>query len=166
MKKIALLSDTHNSLDNRLFSHLSEVDEIWHAGDIGSLKITDTLKEYATIRAVYGNIDNAKIRSEFEETIIFKCEDVKVVMTHIGGYTGKYIKKIIPIIKHEKPNLFISGHSHILKVMYDKKYNLLHMNPGAIGNFGIHTVKTILCFNIDNNNIKNLKVIEFSRDNY
>ena len=163
MKSITLLSDTHDSLDKRFFSYFEEADEIWHAGDIGSLAIIDKLKEFATVKAVWGNIDNSTIRSELKEIILFRCEEVNVLMTHIGGYPGKYEKKILPIIELNKPKLFISGHSHILKVIYDQKHNLLHMNPGAIGNYGIHKVKTLLNFNIEGKEIKDLKVIEFNR---
>jgi len=163
MKSITLISDTHDSLDKRFYSYFKKADEIWHAGDIGSIAITDKLKKFATLKAVWGNIDNSIIRSEFKETILFRCEGINVLMTHIGGYPGKYDKKILPIIERNKPKLFISGHSHILKVIYDKEYNLLHMNPGAIGNYGIHKVKTLLNFNIEGEEIKNLKVIEFNR---
>lgn len=164
MKQIILLSDTHSTLDKRFFPHFDQADEIWHAGDIGNISISDQLKKFGLLRAVWGNIDNTKIRSEFKETICFECEQVKVLMTHIGGYPGKYSAKIHPVIKKEKPNLFISGHSHILKVIYDKNYKLLHMNPGAIGNYGIHKLKTILSFKIRDSEIKDLKVIEFKRN--
>jgi putative phosphoesterase len=163
MQSIVLLSDTHHTLDKRFFPHFKKADEIWHAGDIGDLSITDKLKEFAPIRGVWGNIDNKNIRSEFKERIYFKCEKVNVMMTHIGGYPGRYDKKILPIIEEAKPDLFISGHSHILKVMYDKKYEILHMNPGAIGDYGVHKVKTILSFKIEGKEIKDLKVIEFPR---
>ncbi len=163
MKQIVLLSDTHHTLDERFFPHFENADEIWHAGDIGSLEITDTLKKYATIRVVYGNIDDKIIRTEFKVILYFKCEKVNVIMTHIGGYPGRYDKKILPIIEQANPDLFICGHSHILKVMYDKKNQLLHMNPGAIGDYGIHKVKTILCFTIEGKEIKNLRVVEFPR---
>jgi hypothetical protein len=163
MKQIVLLSDTHHSLDERFFPHFENTDEIWHAGDIGSLEITDTLKKYAPIRVVYGNIDDKTIRTEFKANLYFKCEKVNVMMTHIGGYPGRYNKKILPIIEQSNPDLFICGHSHILKVMYDKKNQLLHMNPGAIGDYGIHKVKTILCFTIEGKEIKNLRVVEFPR---
>ena len=164
MKQIVLLSDTHHTLDNRFFPHFENADEIWHAGDIGSLEITDTLKKYSHIRAVYGNIDDKTIRTEFKANLYFKCEKVNVMMTHIGGYPGRYNKKILPIIEQANADLFICGHSHILKVMYDKKNQLLHMNPGAIGDFGIHKVKTILCFSIEGKEIKTLRVVEFPRD--
>ena len=163
MKQIILLSDTHHTLDERFFSHFKNADEIWHAGDIGGLEVTDKLKEFAPIRTVWGNIDNRTTRTEFKENLYFKCEKVNVMMTHIGGYPGRYDKKILPLIEQANADLFICGHSHILKVMYDKKNNLLHMNPGAIGDYGIHKVKTILSFNIKGKEIKDLKVIEFPR---
>ena len=163
MTQIVLLSDTHHTLDERFFPHFEKADEIWHAGDIGSFEITDTLKKYAPLRVVYGNIDDKTIRTEFKANLYFKCEKVNVMMTHIGGYPGRYDKKILPIIEQSNPDLFICGHSHILKVMYDKKNQLLHMNPGAIGDYGIHKVKTILCFTIEGKEIKNLRVVEFPR---
>ena len=163
MKKIILLSDTHNSLDKRFTKHFQNADEIWHAGDIGDIKIIDQLRMYAKVRAVWGNIDNHIIRSEFKENLFFKCEGMKVMMTHIGGYPGRYSKKIISIIEQANPDIFISGHSHILKVIYDKKNNLLHMNPGAMGDYGIHKVKTILSFIIEDEKVKTLNIIEFPR---
>ena len=163
MKKIILLSDTHNSLDKRFTKHFQKADEIWHSGDIGDIKIIDQLRMYAKVRAVWGNIDNHIIRSEFKENLFFKCEGMKVMMTHIGGYPGRYSKKIISIIEQANPDIFISGHSHILKVIYDKKNNLLHMNPGAMGDYGIHKVKTILSFTIEDEKVKNLNIIEFPR---
>ncbi|MBT6809331.1 MAG: metallophosphoesterase family protein [Flavobacteriales bacterium] len=163
MKKIILLSDSHHSLDERIFPHLKECDEIWHAGDIGDLKVTDKLKKYAPLRAVWGNVDSQKVRKEFRETTYFKCEELKVMMTHIGGYPGRYEKGVKEILEYKRPNLFISGHSHILKVMHDKKLDILHMNPGAIGNYGWHKVKTILAFNVEGKDIKDLRVIEFPR---
>ncbi len=163
MKEIILLSDTHHTLDERFFPHFEQADEIWHAGDIGDLSVTDKLRDFAPLRAVWGNIDDKTIRSTFKKDLYFKCEEVNVMMTHIGGYPGKYEKTLIPVIKQKKPDLFVCGHSHILKVMYDKKYETLHMNPGAIGNYGIHKVKTILKFKIEGKVIKDLKVIEFPR---
>ena len=163
MKKIILLSDTHHTLDERIFPHLETCDEIWHAGDIGKLEVTDQLKTFAPLRAVWGNIDDHSARKEFRKTTYFKCEQVKVMMTHIGGYPGRYSKGIKDILIRKQPNLFISGHSHILKVMHDKKLNILHMNPGAIGNYGWHKVKTILAFDVEGKDIKNLRVIEFTR---
>ena len=165
MKQIVLLSDTHHTLDKRFSAHFKKADQIWHAGDIGSLEVIDELREYAPVKAVWGNIDNQVIRSELKETIYFRCEDVKVMITHIGGYPSKYNKKTLPIIEQAHPDLFICGHSHILKVQYDKKNKLLHMNPGSIGDYGIHKVKTILCFSIEGEEIKDLRVVELPRLN-
>tara|TARA_B100000700_G_C14695111_1_gene691792 strand:+ start:192 stop:689 length:498 start_codon:yes stop_codon:yes gene_type:complete len=165
MQEIILLSDSHHTLDEKIFPHLEQCDEIWHAGDIGNIKIIDKLKEFAPVRAVWGNIDNHKIRNEFSNIIHFRCENLEVIMTHIGGYPGRYEKGIKKILESKKPDLFISGHSHILKVIHDKKLDILHMNPGAIGNYGIHNVKTMLKFNVEGKKIKNLKVIEFARNN-
>jgi len=164
MKKIALISDTHYTLDVRFLDYFNKADEIWHAGDIGDLKIIDELKKNSIIRAVHGNIDNYLIKAQFKSEIYFKCEEVNVLMTHIGGYPGKYNKNIICKIEKFRPDLFICGHSHILKVMYDKKYKLLHMNPGALGDYGQHKVKTLLYFIIDKKEIKELKVIEYPRN--
>ncbi len=163
MKVIGLLSDTHNFLDTRFISHLKRCDEIWHAGDIGSIEIAEKLKEIAPLKAVFGNIDSHKIRIEFPENQIFKCEEVDVWITHIGGYPGRYDRRVREGIYKNPPTLFICGHSHILKVMNDKKLGLLHMNPGAAGNSGLHKVKTMLRFTIDGKEIKNLEVIELER---
>ena len=163
MKKIILLSDTHSVLDERFLPHLEDADEIWHAGDIGDIKVLENLEKTTKVRAVYGNIDNHIIRSATKEFINFKCEEVNVLITHIGGYPGKYSKGIKEKIQKLRPKLFICGHSHILKVIFDKRFNLLHMNPGAAGNYGIHKVKTILKFKIDKENITDLKVIELKR---
>ena len=163
MMRIGLISDTHGYLDPKVEKYFKECDEIWHAGDIGSLQVTDQLKKIAPIRVVYGNIDNHKIRSHFKETLLFRCEQVKVMMTHIGGYPGRYAKGIKERLEEIQANLFICGHSHILKVMYDKSLKTMHMNPGSIGDYGIHKVKTILCFTIDGKEIKELRVVEFPR---
>lgn len=163
MKKIILLSDTHSALDKRFLPHLEDANEIWHAGDIGDIKVLEKLEKITKVRAVYGNIDNHIIRSATKEFINFKCEEVNVLITHIGGYPGKYAKGIKEKIQKLRPKLFICGHSHILKVIFDKKFNLLHMNPGAAGNYGIHKVKTILKFKIDKENITDLKIIELKR---
>ena len=163
MKKIILLSDTHSALDERFLPHLEDANEIWHAGDIGDIKVLENLEKTTKVRAVYGNIDNHIIRSATKEFINFKCEEVNVLITHIGGYPGKYTKGIKEKIQKLRPKLFICGHSHILKVIFDKRFNLLHMNPGAAGNYGIHKVKTILKFKIDKENITDLKVIELKR---
>ena len=164
MHQIILLSDTHNTLDQRFFTYFKNADEIWHAGDIGNITVTEKLKEFAPLRAVWGNIDDRKIRLHFEETLYFKCEEIRILMTHIGGYPNNYNKKILTVLKEKKPDIFISGHSHILKIIYDKKHKLLHMNPGAIGDYGIHKVKTILSFKIAGKLIKDLKVIELPRN--
>jgi len=163
MTRILLLSDTHSYLDDAILKHIHEADEVWHAGDIGDLKVTDTLKKLKPLRAVYGNIDDAEARSEFPLDNRFMCEDVTVLITHIGGYPGRYNPRIRKALHLDPPRLFISGHSHILKVMNDKKLKLLHMNPGAIGKHGFHKVRTMLKFEIDGAEIKNLSVVEYKR---
>ncbi len=160
MKKILLLSDTHSHIDERILHYAGEADEIWHAGDIGTTDISDELKKIKPLRAVYGNIDDAEIRKEFPLHQRFKCEGVDVWITHIGGYPGRYSPAIREQIKQDPPKLFISGHSHILKVMNDKNLRLLHMNPGAAGKQGFHKKRTMLRFKIDNENISDLEVIE------
>ena len=163
MRVIGLISDTHGFLDSRFTSHLQKCDEIWHAGDIGNLEIAEKLKEIAPLKAVFGNIDNHKIRLEFPENLRFMCEQVDVFITHIGGYPGRYEKRVKEQIQSKPPTLFICGHSHILKVMNDKKLGILHMNPGAAGNSGLHKVKTMLRFKIDGKNISGLEVVELER---
>ena len=163
MKKILLLSDTHSYLDNTILKHVKQADEVWHAGDIGDLKVTDTLKKLKPLRAVYGNIDDAKARLEFPLHNRFMCEKVEVWITHIGGYPGRYNPSIREEIKENPPKLFITGHSHILKVINDKKLGLLHMNPGAIGIHGFHKVRTMLRFEIDGDKIGKLEVVEIKR---
>lgn len=163
MKRILLLSDTHNYIDKSILKYIRKSDEVWHAGDIGNLQVTDTIKNLKPLRAVYGNIDNAEIRTEFPLQNRFMCEKVDVLMIHIGGYPGRYNPSIRPEIYSNPPRIFISGHSHILKVMNDKKTGLLHMNPGAIGKYGLHKVRTMLRFEIDGAKIENLEVIEFKR---
>ena len=163
MKKILLLSDTHNYIDADVIKYVKQADEVWHAGDIGDLKVTDTIKSLKPLRAVYGNIDNDKARIEFKEHNRFMCEAVDVWITHIGGYPNKYSVNIREVINQNPPDLFISGHSHILKVMPDKKLDLLHMNPGAIGIHGFHNVRTMLRFEIDGKKIQKLEVIEYKR---
>ena len=163
MKKISLLSDTHSVLDERFIPHLKDSDEIWHAGDIGSLVIYDKLNEISKVKAVYGNIDNHQIRITLASEVFFKCEGLNIYMTHIGGYPGKYSKTVKEKIEKTKPDIFICGHSHILKVMNDKINNLLFINPGAAGNHGIHQVKTIVQFIINKKKISDLKIIELKR---
>lgn len=160
MKKILLLSDTHSHIDDRILHYAGEADEVWHAGDIGDLKVTDELKALKPLKGVFGNIDNAEIRKEFPLNNRFKCEEVDVWITHIGGYPGKYSPGIREAIKKDPPKLFICGHSHILKVMNDKTLNLLHMNPGAAGKHGFHKKRTMLRFKIEGANISDLEIIE------
>ena len=163
MRIIGLISDTHGFLDSRFVSHLKKCDEIWHAGDIGSMEVAEKLKEIVPLKAVFGNIDNHKIRLEFPENLRFMCEKVDVFITHIGGYPGRYDKRVKEKLQTNPPTLFICGHSHILKVMNDKKLGILHMNPGAAGNSGLHKVKTMLRFKIDGKNISDLEVVELER---
>ena len=163
MKIIGLISDTHGFLDSRFTSYLKKCDEIWHAGDIGSMEVAEKLKEIAPLKAVFGNIDNHKIRLEFPENLRFMCEKVDVFITHIGGYPGRYDKRVKEKLQTNPPTLFICGHSHILKVINDKKLGILHMNPGAAGNSGLHKVKTMLRFKIDGKNISGLEVVELER---
>lgn len=164
MRKILLLSDTHSYIDDRILEYASQADEVWHAGDIGDIKVSETLKKTVPVfKAVYGNIDGTEIRKEFPLNLRFFCEKVDVWMTHIGGYPGKYAPIIREEIKLNPPKLFICGHSHILKVMNDKKLHLLHMNPGAIGIHGFHRVRTMLRFEVNQETIQNLEVIEFIR---
>ena len=162
MKRIGLLSDTHGCWDDRYLKYFDECDEIWHAGDIGSKEVMDRLMEFRPFRGVYGNIDGQDLRKILPEINSFHIEGANVLMKHIGGYPGKYdpaIKKIISSSTNS-PDLFISGHSHILKVKYDKDFRLLHINPGAAGKYGFHTVRTLVRFNINNGNFSNLEVIE------
>ncbi len=163
MKKILLLSDTHGYLDDIMLKYIKQADEVWHAGDIGTTSVTDEIKNHSRLRAVYGNIDGGELRKEFPEQLYFTIEGIKVFMIHIGGYPKRYSPKALKAIKKLSPDLFISGHSHILKVMYDKQYQLLHMNPGAAGKHGFHHVRTMLRFVIDKNKIKNLEVIELEK---
>ena len=163
MIKILLLSDTHSYIDEDILKYVKEADEVWHAGDIGDIGVTDAIKKLKPIKAVFGNIDNATIRTEFPEHNRFMCEEVDVWITHIGGYPKAYHPFIRETIKNNPPKLFICGHSHILKVMPDKSLNLLHMNPGAAGKHGFHKVRTMLRFTIDAAKIDNLEVIEFNK---
>lgn len=163
MKKILLLSDTHSHIDDAILKYVNQADEVWHAGDIGNLVVTDTIKKLKPLRAVYGNIDDDKARVEFPLNNRFFCEGVDVWITHIGGYPGKYNQAIRTKIQKNPPKLFICGHSHILKVQFDKTLNLLHMNPGAAGIYGFHQVRTMLRFEIDGEKIQNLEIIELSK---
>ncbi|WP_158841155.1 metallophosphoesterase family protein [Polaribacter sp. L3A8] len=163
MKKILLLSDTHSFIDTQILKFVKQADEVWHAGDIGNLDVTDTIKKLKPLRAVFGNIDGADARSEFSLDAKFEVEKVAVWMTHIGGYPNRYDLRIREEIKVNPPKIFISGHSHILKVQFDKKLNLLHLNPGAAGNHGFHKVRTMLRFELDNGEIKNMEIIELAK---
>ncbi|WP_458629034.1 metallophosphoesterase family protein [Winogradskyella sp. PC D3.3] len=161
MKKILLLSDTHSYMDEAILKHVKQADEVWHAGDIGDLNVTDQIKNLKPLKAVYGNIDDTKARAEFPLHNRFMCEDMDIWITHIGGYPPKYNHKVKEELSLNPPDIFITGHSHILKVMPDKKLDLLHMNPGAAGKHGFHKVRTMLRFKIEGKTIKDLEVIEF-----
>ncbi|WP_185206980.1 metallophosphoesterase family protein [Chryseobacterium sp. C3] len=160
MTKILLLSDSHSYIDDRILEYAGQADEIWHGGDFGSMDVIEQLEKIKPLKGVYGNIDNAKIRSEFPEVSRFMCENVEVLMIHIGGYPGKYTPLAKQEIAEKAPKLFISGHSHILKAMFDEKNNLLHLNPGACGKQGWHKMRTMMRFVIDDTEIKDLEVIE------
>jgi uncharacterized protein len=161
--KIGLLSDTHSYMDDRIIEHLSDCDEIWHAGDIGSLAVTDRLAGVAKVRAVYGNIDDHVVRTVFPENEIFEVDGLKVWMTHIGGRPGKYAKGISEQMKVVRPKLFICGHSHLLLVANDQRYGCLHMNPGAAGVHGVQQVRTMLRFRIEGGKPCYLEVIELGK---
>ncbi len=163
MKLIGLISDTHGWLHPRVFSFFSKCDEIWHAGDIGNIETIEKLKLFKPVRAVYGNIDGGSLRLEYNEYEVFTIEGVKVVLIHIGGYPGRYSRLAQQLVLQHKPKLFISGHSHILKVIPDNKNNLLHINPGAAGNSGLHKVITLVRFIINDDNITDLEVLEIDR---
>jgi uncharacterized protein len=163
MPRIGLLSDTHSTINPRILDFFSTCDEIWHAGDIGNIETADRLSVLKPLKAVYGNIDGTELRKSYPKNLIFWCEQVKVLITHIGGYPGRYEKEVRQLIAIEKPALFICGHSHILKVMYDKKYELLHINPGAAGNSGFHHVVTCVRFVIEGKDIMDLEVFEKHR---
>jgi putative phosphoesterase len=163
VKKILLLSDTHSYIDDQILKFVKQADEVWHAGDIGDLKVTDTIKQYKPLRAVYGNIDNAEARSEFPLDTKFEVENVSVWITHIGGYPGKYNQRVREQLKNNPPKVFICGHSHILKVQYDKHLNILHINPGAAGKHGFHKIRTMIRFELDNGSINNMEVIELAK---
>ena len=163
MTKILLLSDTHSFIDDQILKYVKQADEVWHAGDIGNLNVTDVIKKLKPLRAVYGNIDDATARLEFPLNNRFLCEQVDVWITHIGGYPGKYNINIREEIKKNPPKIFIAGHSHILKVQYDKKLQLLHLNPGACGKHGFHKVRTMIRFEIDGSDIKNMEIIELEQ---
>ena len=160
MPRIGLISDTHSYLDPQVFEYFKEVDEIWHIGDVGDVKVLEELRAFKPIRGVYGNIDDKDIRQEFPLDYRFVMEDMDIWMTHIGGYPGRYHPRVRDILQVQPPDLFICGHSHILKVMRDKKYKMMCMNPGAAGKHGFQKVRTLLRFDIKNKSLSNLEVIE------
>lgn len=163
MKRIGILSDTHGHWDEKLANFFANCNELWHAGDIGNMATADTINGFKPLRAVYGNIDDSLVRTTYPEILQFTCENVSVLITHIGGYPKRYEKKIVPILKSQKPNLFICGHSHILKVIYDKEFDLLHINPGAAGVSGFHVVRTAIRFTVDGDKMKGLEILEIPR---
>jgi len=163
MKRIGLISDTHHYLDPAVFTHFAQCDEIWHAGDFGTIALANQLSAFKPLKGVYGNIDGQDIRSVYPEKLRWQCEDVEVYMTHIGGYPPRYTPEVKKELIAHPPQLFICGHSHILKVMFDDKLNCLHMNPGAAGNQGWHKIKTLLRFTIDGSNMKDCEVIELGK---
>lgn len=162
MKRIGLLSDTHAWWDERYLKHFEQCDEIWHAGDIGSVEVAEKLAAFRPLRAVYGNVDGHELRLMFPEVLRFEVEGAEVLMKHIGGYPGKYDPSIRNTLLINPPKLFISGHSHILKVKYDDHLGLLHINPGAAGTYGFHKVRTLVRFEIDGGKFQNLEVIELA----
>jgi putative phosphoesterase len=163
MTRIGILSDTHGFVEPRLFDFFASCDLLFHAGDIGTVEVTDALSAFKPLVAVHGNIDGADVRAAYPEVQRVNCEAVDILMTHIGGYPGHYDRKIYPLLKSHPPTLFIAGHSHILKVMHDRALHFLHINPGAIGTRGIHIVRTAVRLTIDGKNMKDLEVFELSR---
>lgn len=163
MKRVGILSDTHNYISHQIVDFFSDCYEIWHAGDIGSIEITEELKKIKPLKAVWGNIDGQDIRIEYPEMLRLKIENTDVVIKHIVGYPSKYDKSIIKLLQTNPPDLLIAGHSHILRVMYDKKYNFLFINPGAFGLSGFHIVRTAVKLDIENKNFSNLKILELNK---
>lgn len=160
MVRIGLLSDTHSYMDDRILHHLEEVDEVWHAGDIGNVAVSDTLEGFKPLRAVYGNIDGDKLRRIHPVEQHFELEGLTVWMTHIAGRPGRYSKGILELIRRRKPDILVCGHSHILKVQRDHQFNLLYMNPGAAGIHGFHKVRTLLRFSLHQGKIEDMEVVE------
>ena len=163
MKRIGIISDTHGTFDDTLREFLRDVDEIWHAGDIGSLEVSDRIAAFKPLRAVAGNIDDALTRRIYSDFNVFDCEGVRVLMTHIGGYPRRYDPRILPRIRSARPTLFVAGHSHILRIIYDPVYRLLHLNPGGAGNYGIHKVRTALRFVVDGAEVRDMEIGEWPR---
>lgn len=160
MPRIALLSDTHSFLDPGVAPHIQSCDEVWHAGDIGSLAVTDALQSIKPLKAVFGNIDHKEIQGQFPEDLAFDCGGVKVLMTHIGGNPPKYNQRTLKLLREHTPGLFICGHSHILKVGRDKDRNMWCLNPGAAGNHGLHHMKTLVRFTLERGQLSALEVVE------
>ena len=163
MKRIGIISDTHSTFDDTLRDFLRDVDEIWHAGDIGSLETADLIASFKPLRAVTGNIDGGLLRRTFTDVLAFDCEGVRVLMTHIGGYPRRYDPRALARIRQVEPKLFVCGHSHILRVMYDPAYSLLAVNPGAAGNYGVHKVRTAIRLVIDKGEMRDMEVGEWPR---
>lgn len=164
MRTIGLLSDTHDHIPQKMLDFFNPCDELWHAGDIGSIELLDKLKQFKPIRAVFGNIDDQTVRLVCKRAEVFYCEEVKVFMIHIGGYPGRYNPHALEVIRSEKPDLFIAGHSHILKIIYDRKHSLLHINPGAAGKYGLHQLITAVRFNIHGKKISDLEIFEVKKN--
>lgn len=165
MTKIGLISDTHGFLDEQVYKYFAGCDQIWHAGDFGNIQVAETLIQQTglPLKGVFGNIDGQDVRSVYPEELVLDCEQVKVLMMHIGGYPPKYNKRSIQLITKHQPRLFITGHSHILKIMFDDKHNCLHINPGAAGKQGWHKMRTMVRFTIDGTNIRDCEVIELGK---
>lgn len=163
MKKIGLISDTHSFLHPRVKHYFKDVDEIWHAGDIGNIELADELKKFKPFKAVYGNIDGTEIRKKYPKNLRFTEDGVDVWITHIGGYPNRYDKRVLDEIQNNPPNLFICGHSHILKAIPDKKLNLIHLNPGAAGKVGFHQELTLMRFELNRGQVEKLEVIELGK---
>lgn len=163
MKRIGIISDTHGCFDKPLQEFLAGVDEIWHAGDIGSLELADLIAAFKPLRAVYGNIDAAPTRRAFKKTDFFECEGFRIMMTHIGGYSNRYEQSVAETIAAQKPDILVTGHSHILKIFRDKTFDLLNINPGAAGCYGFHTVRTAVRLTLDNGEVRDLEVGEWPR---
>jgi len=163
MTRIGVLSDTHSFIDEKILNHLKDCDVIWHAGDIGNWSVIEKLGEIAPVQAVYGNIDDHKTRISAREDNLFIAEDMKVLMTHIAGYPGRYYPRVRKMIQEKRPDIVVAGHSHILKIIYDKKYEHLHINPGAAGKSGFHKVRTLVRFNLDGKKLSNMEVVEIKR---
>ena len=163
MKKIGIISDTHGYMDDRILHYLSGRDEIWHAGDWGTIAVADQLRKIAPLKGVYGNIDGNDIRIEFPKICRFMCEKLDVFITHIGGYPGRYAPDIRPLLQQKPPGLFICGHSHIIKVIRDPKLNLIHINPGAAGRSGFHKVRTLVLLEVDGKKLQNIQAVELGQ---